>query len=181
MADSRSIGGDALRTLSSKRWLAPILAQMAGESGSRFAALARTLGMSKSVLSVHLDALEKLGWIMRNPGHGHPLRPEYLLTVKGASLAEHCARIVRVRDRLDLGPRALGRWSLPILAELAGGPLRFSALQQRLDPVTPRALSLGLMQLSSGRLVERGVREGPIYTLSERGAMIGAILSTTPI
>lgn len=176
MAVSRSIDGNELRRLSSKRWLAPILAHMTSENGSRFAAMARTLGMSKSVLSVHLDALERFGWIMRNPGHGHPLRPEYLLTAEGAQIAEHCVEITRVRAHLDLETRDLGRWSLPIIAELVPGPLRFTALQRRLDPVTPRALSLGLIQLAESRLIKHPPADLPAYALSQRGARIGALL-----
>lgn len=176
MTDSRALSNDDVRRLSSKRWLAPILAQMAGESGSRFAALARTLQISKSVLSDHLDALETFGWIVRNPGHGHPLRPEYRLTVEGALIAQHCTRIAQARNRL--GIHDFGRWSLPIIAELVPGPLRFTALQRRLGPVTPRALSLGLTQLAGSRLIER-FTDVPAYALSDRGARIGAILRPT--
>ena len=61
----------------------PLLAFMSRESGARFGVLVRQLGVSRSMLSRQIDALETDGWLCRNPGHGHPLRPESLLTESG--------------------------------------------------------------------------------------------------
>lgn len=143
---------------------------MSAENGSRFSTLLRTLSLSKSVLSRHLDLLEQYGWITRNPGHGHPLRPEYLLTAKGLPIAAGCETVMRQRIQLGLDRNDLGRWSLPVLADLHGGWLRFSELERRLVPITPRALSLALAQLVKVRLVARRY-EGPlsVYGLTARG------------
>ena len=41
------------------------------------------LGLSRSMLTASLTQLIEAGWLQRNPGHGHPLRPEYVLTDAG--------------------------------------------------------------------------------------------------
>ena len=156
--------------MSSARWLIPILALMSAGNGSRFGAIARSLGMSRSVLSRHLDLLESFGWLVHNPGHGHPLRPEYLLTPPGFLVGTWCERVMTERARLGIAPHDLGRWSLPIMAELRGGWRRFSELERELKPITPRALSLALAQMEKVELVARGIDEQPaLYGLTERG------------
>ena len=166
---------EALRQLSSGRWLIPILAAMAAEHGSRFSVLGRRLAMSKSILSRSLDRLEELELIAPNPGHGHPLRPEYLLTEQGRSVAEWARTIVSEQLRLDIAPRTLGRWSLPVLAELRNEPKRFTALQRSLAPVTPRALSLELTGLRSAQLISRFGPE-PFYGLTGRGLQFAGVI-----
>src|SRR5687768_10779560 len=113
-----AIPSEDVRRLSSGRWLAPILAIMSADGGSRFGVLVRRLAISRSVLSRHLQALEGFGWIARNPGHGHPLRPEYLLTREGGVVAAWCERLGEQRARFGLGGGGLGRWSLPLLLDL---------------------------------------------------------------
>ena len=167
------ISHDDIRRLSAGRWLIPILAHMGREGGARFGALVRQLGVSRSVLSRHMEALETAGWLCRNPGHGHPLRPEYLLTEAGRPVAAWCERVMEERRRLGLEADALGRWSLPVLLGLDRSWKRFSALEAQLRPITPRALSLTLKQMLSLRLVERRLENAfpplPLYGLSGRG------------
>jgi DNA-binding HxlR family transcriptional regulator len=160
-----------VRRLSSGRWLIPILAVISDDGGSRFGVLARRLGISRSVLSAQLAALENFGWIVRNPGHGHPLRPEYLLTLAGRPVAAWCGRVVAQRTRLRVERKELGRWSLPLLFELHGDRRRFTELERGLAPITPRALSLTLGQMLEVRLVDRSleVHASPLYGLSGRG------------
>ena len=52
----------------------------AAAGGSRFAVMLARLGLSRSALAASLAQLQEAGWLRRNPGHGHPLRPEYVLT-----------------------------------------------------------------------------------------------------
>jgi len=111
---SNPITPDVVRRLSAGRWLIPVLAAMAGDQGSRFGVLARQLAVSKSILSRTLDRLERDGWVRRNPGHGHPLRPEYHLTDAGLEAAAWSRRVMDQRCRLGLEAGGLARWSLPL-------------------------------------------------------------------
>lgn len=162
-----------LRRLMSGRWLMPLLARLDEESGSRFAALQAGLGLSRSALSASLAQLAEAGWVRRNSGHGHPLRPEYVLTRSGEPVAAFCRRVMAQREWLGLEPGQLSRWSLPIVTQLDRREARFSGLRNALAPVTPRALSLTLKQMLSVRLVDRSLEDDfppiPIYALSGRG------------
>jgi DNA-binding HxlR family transcriptional regulator len=165
-----------VRRLSAGRWLIPILAVMAGESGSRFSVLERRLGVSKSVLSGTLGRLEAEGWISRNPGHGHPLRPEYLLTRPGRGVAVWCEGIIAQRQSLGLDAGVLGRWSLPLIDAIGSEWRRFSVLQRGLAPISPRALSLELVSLCGASLIDRRA-PGPVYGLTDRGLSLAATLA----
>jgi DNA-binding HxlR family transcriptional regulator len=165
-----------LRRLTAGRWLLPLMA-LAGETGgSRFAAMRARLGLSRSVLAASLAQLVEAGWLARNPGHGHPLRPEYLLTRAGRPIAVFAARVMGAREALGLAPEDLSRWALALLARLAERPARFSELRAALAPVTPRALSLALKQLEAGGMIDRSL-EGSypptaLYALAARGRVL---------
>jgi DNA-binding HxlR family transcriptional regulator len=138
------------------RWAAPILAELRRQKGSRFAALAGILGVSRESLRRTLTALIELGLVGRNPGYGHPLRPEYVLTSRGDDVAQRCARLLAaVGDDREL---ALRKWSLPVLIALRDAG-RFSELRQDLPGITPRALAMTLKDLQAAGLVERRVDE----------------------
>lgn len=148
-----------LNTLTSSRWFVPAMAMAAEEEGFRAAALLHRLGTSRSMVRQVVDRLAGLGWIERNPGHGHPLRPDYVPTAEGRAIGHWCARVMAARGRLGLEPAHLGRWSLPVLAGLGPDWRRFSELEQALEPITPRALSLTLKQLIDRQLVDRRLKE----------------------
>ena len=174
------IGDDDLRRLTAGRWLVPLMAHLADEHGSRFAVMLARLGLSRSVLAASLAALQAAGWLIRNPGHGHPLRPEYVLTPAGEAVAAFCQGVMAQRERLGLAPGQLPRWSLPLIARLDGDKARFSALRHALRPVTPRALSLTLKQMLQVDLVDRALEaEFPpiaIYGLTRRGRDLAAAM-----
>ena len=169
-----------LRRLVAGRWLVPLLAHVGAEQGSRFAVMLARLGLSRSALAASLAQLQEAGWLRRNPGHGHPLRPEYILTLEGAPIAAFCVRVMGERVRLGLEPGQLPRWSLPLIARLDHGPARFSSLGSALRPVTPRALSLTLKQMLSVDLVDRALEDEfppvAIYGLTGRGARLAAAM-----
>ena len=48
------IGDDELKRLTAGRWLLPLMAQLAAEDGSRFAAMLARLGLSRSALAASL-------------------------------------------------------------------------------------------------------------------------------
>ena len=69
-----------LQMLSASRWAIPVLALLSREQGSRFVVIERRFGLSRNSLTRTLAYLREQGWVMPNPGHGHPLRPEYVLS-----------------------------------------------------------------------------------------------------
>jgi DNA-binding HxlR family transcriptional regulator len=162
-----------LRRLVAGRWLVPLMAHVGAEEGSRFAVMLARIGLSRSVLAASLEQLQEAGWLRRNPGHGHPLRPEYILTAAGAPVAAFCAKVMAQREKLGLEPGQMPRWSLPLISRLGRAPARFSALRAALAPVTPRALSLTLKQMLSTDLVDRALEDEfpptAIYGLTGRG------------
>jgi DNA-binding HxlR family transcriptional regulator len=134
------------------RWAPPALVLIADRGGVRFVELQRKLGVGRDSLRRALDALIELGYVARNPGYGHPLRPEYTITRAGTTAAAVARPTVRSPSRETL----LRKWSVPVLAALSE-PRRFSELRAALPGVTPRALALALRDLERARLVRREV------------------------
>ncbi|MFD3400478.1 winged helix-turn-helix transcriptional regulator [Kribbella sp. NPDC058693] len=139
------------------RWAVPVLAELHRGHGGRFVNLSNTLGVSRESLRRTLTFLLGTGLIQRNPGKGHPLRPEYLLTspVLGAS----AAALTELLDELDVTDVGLKKWSLPTLTLLAGAH-RFSEVRRALPDITPRALTLTLKELEAADLISRSVTTG---------------------
>ena len=171
------IDAPQVRALSESRWFVPLLALLHREQGARFARML-ALGLSRSMLKRTLHAMVERGWVRPNPGHGHPLRPEYLLTEAGDPLGAWCARVAAARESLGLCAADLGRWSLPAVRALLAGEPRFSGLEAALAPVTPRALSLALKQLIGAGLVRRRLEDAyppvAVYRLTDAGARLAA-------
>jgi DNA-binding HxlR family transcriptional regulator len=131
-----------------------VLVEIGRTEGSRFATLAGKLGLGGESLRRTLAHLREAGLVRRNPGYGHPLRPEYVLTAKGRSIALNAEVLLdTIAGREDIG---LKKWSLPALAELTQ-PRRFSELRALLPRSTPRALTLALKDLQASGLVRRTV------------------------
>jgi DNA-binding HxlR family transcriptional regulator len=169
-----------LRFLIGSRWLVPLLALADRGGGLRFAAAVAALGISRSRLAAALDQLLARGWLVRNPGHGHPLRPEYVATDAGRPAAAWCAQVVEQRARLGIGERELSRWSLPLVGRLDRRWERFSTLEAELAPISPRSLSLGLKQLLSSGLADRRLEQSfpptAFYGLTTRGQRFAAAI-----
>lgn len=159
--------------LTSHRWLVPLLADLAAHHGARFVELVHRLGLPRDSCVRTIEAATRLGWVQRNPGHGHPLRPEYLLTAAGEAAAARAATIDAAQRAIGLRPGATTRWGLPLVAGIGGGHDRFNALSRRLAPATPRALSQGLVALDRSGLVTRRVVDlrppVSLYGLTGRG------------
>src|SRR5947208_5533074 len=134
------------------RWAPPTPALLGEREGARFVELQRRLDVGRESLKRALDALLELGLVRRNPGYGHPLRPEYLPTPKGRAAAVLARRVLAAGDAAVL----LHKWPVPVLHELGDGR-RFSELHAALATVTPRALALALQELERHRLVRREV------------------------
>jgi DNA-binding HxlR family transcriptional regulator len=163
------------------RWAAPILAELHRSKGSRFVTLSNRLGLNRESLRRTLTALIDAGLVMTNPGYGHPLRPEYILTDRGSKIAPACARLIAALDRLDANDVGLKKWSMPAVLALADGECRYSELRNRLPGVTPRALTLALKDLGAAQLVERRVTAdyppATVYRLRAKARPLARILS----
>lgn len=139
----------------------------------RLAELRHRLGLPRDSLARTMDAAIGAGWVQRNPGHGHPLRPEVILTEEGQRLATPALALAKALAQQGLAPVALSRWSLPLIQGLAMGNERFNELARHLPEATPRALSQALQRLVANDLVGRSVEPGyppsTRYRLTARG------------
>ena len=164
--------------LGSHRWLVPLLADLAAHGGARFVELIHRLGLARDSCARTLDVAQAIGWVRRNPGHGHPLRPEYILTETGRTAAARAATVAEAQRAIGLSPGAATRWGLPLVAGIGAGHDRFNALSRLLAPATPRALSQGLSALGRHGLVAREVLDmrppASRYDLTPRGRLLAA-------
>lgn len=162
------------------RWSVPILAELRRQRGSRFVTLARTLGMSRESLRRTLAALIESGLVGRNPGYGHPLRPEYVLTSSGERIAVACGPLVEQLRRGELEEVGLKKWSMPVVFALGEGPRRFSELRETLEGISPRALALALKDLEAAEIVDRRVTDdyppATVYRLTRTGRPLATLL-----
>jgi DNA-binding HxlR family transcriptional regulator len=164
--------------LGSHRWLVPLLADLAAHNGARFVELVHRLALPRDSLTRTLEAAATIGWVQRNPGHGHPLRPEYILTDTGQAAAARAATIAEAQRAIGLPPGATTRWGLPLVVGIGAGNDRFNALSRLLAPATPRALSQGLTALGAHGLVMREVLDlrppASRYDLTKSGQLLAA-------
>ena len=146
---------ERLLTLFHHRWNLPVLAELHRTSGTRFVLLLNRLGISRDSLTHTLAALIHARWVRRNPGYGHPLRPEYILTKSGSRIAPHCQAILDELQRRRVEDVGLRKWSMPVLLEIAGGTEHFAGLKTAFPGITARALSLALGDLLEISLIDR--------------------------
>jgi len=109
---------------------------------------------------------------MRNPGYGHPLRPEYILTDKGESLGPFCKEMMKCILARKGDHLFQSKWAIQIIHLCSEGEIRFSELKSALSPITSRALSVELKLLNSEDFIDRKIIEGypPLttYSLTEK-------------
>lgn len=167
---------DDLIALCRGRWNMALLADLAAHRGARFVELAHRLALPRDSLVRTLHAATAAGWVMRNPGHGHPLRPEYILTQEGARLAAATQPLLAVQTHLGLMPGTLTCWGMPLICTIALGHARFNEIAKTLTTATPRAISLGLQTLTTNDLVFRQVLDGrppaSLYRLTPNGTLL---------
>lgn len=171
-----------LGQLGKHRWAVALIAMLANRQGGRFVELLNLLLTNRESLQRTLEGAITAGWVMRNPGHGHPLRPEYILTQTGWEIAPICAAIEDARRGIGLGPTALTRWSLPIIHRIDSGAHRFSGIERGISGSNPRALTQSLKALVGQRLITRNIvadyPPAPEYWLSQNGARMARALAT---
>ncbi len=157
----------------------PLLAEL-GRGGGRLVTLGSRTGASREALRQTLGSLIADGLVLRNPGYGHPLRPEYVLTEPGRLVAPAAARVLETLQAAGLESVGLKKWTLPVLARLAP-ERRFSELRHELR-LSPRALTLALKDLEAAGLAERLVTTGrppaTIYRPTASAAEIAAAVHT---
>ena len=136
------------------------------DGGLRFIVLVNQLQISRDSLRSALGALTKLNLIMKNPGYGHPMRPEYVLTESGKLVAEQCHRLLHLQG---LTPVTEKKWSAPVIFALATECSRFNEIRAFLG-ITPRALTLALRHLVDEgyviRIIDDGYPPASRYALS---------------
>ncbi|WP_171129573.1 MULTISPECIES: winged helix-turn-helix transcriptional regulator [unclassified Ruegeria] len=150
-----------LVNLTSRAWCLSILAALNAGTPGRQAPLLAATQASRTSFRASLDHLIDIGLLERNPGHGHPLRPEFRLTPAGAEAAQMARKIIKAVPNADEFALLRKSWSVPVLA-LTQTPQRFSIMKTKLHRVTDRALSASLLQLEEGELIQRDIN------LSER-------------
>ncbi len=162
----------ALVRLCHHGWVISVVVQIGRERGARFAVLRRRLEIARTTLERAVVAASALDLVMRNPGHGHPLRPEYLLTPWGESIAAACEGVLAASGGLGLPELTRRKWTLPVLASLERGAGRFTDLQHDLPACSPRALAHSLAQLQAEGWILRDLIDArpprPSYRVSPR-------------
>ncbi len=169
--------------LTSRAWSLNILALMHSGVPGRQAPLLAATSASRTAFAASLDHLVRLELIERNPGHGHPLRPEFRLTpagIRAASMASAIARAVPDDTKFSLLRKT---WTVPILA-LTGPPHRFSAIKSELGTITDRALSSSLHQLEAQNWLRRDIETAarlpfPTYRAIRTGFAIHQAIGLT--
>ncbi len=162
--------------LTSRAWSLNILSLMHDGTPGRQASLLAATAASRTAFAASLENLVSLGFIERNPDHGHPLRPEFRLTDQGKIAAQVAKRIVSLVPSDEEFTLLRRSWTVPVLA-LIEEPQRFSHLRTSLISITDRALSGTLQQLEERQWVDRhlvtSVRTPyPIYGAINRGQEI---------
>lgn len=167
--------------LTSRAWAVPILSHLHEGVAGRQAPLLSATGAGRTAFAQSMGHLISLGLLERNPGYGHPLRPEFRLTLRGvaaAALAHKIQSATKNEDRVLLS-RA---WTLPVLTTLHQ-PSRFSEIKKNLCSISDRALSQSLTSLEARNWVCRNVDEmarppRPIYQAVNLGGIISRITAS---
>jgi DNA-binding HxlR family transcriptional regulator len=167
---------DRLVKLTSRAWSLSILARLDAGTPGRQAALLAATGAGRTAFAQSLAHLIALGLIERNPGHGHPLRPEFRLTAEGLLAAAMASRIEQQTSAPDAQTLLRRSWTLPVLSATRR-PRHFSEIKTTLSAITDRALSLTLSQLQTRLWVERRIDPSgrpprPLYQAANAGAEI---------
>jgi DNA-binding HxlR family transcriptional regulator len=163
----------SLSELTHHRWALPVLAHVAGHGGCKFVTLSRRLQIPPASLRSALDRLQALELVVRNPGHGHPMRPEYVLGPVGERVDGLPQDLVAWLDKGGFGGELLKKWQLPVLVALGPDTDRFSEVRSRLPGASPRAVALALKSTAALGLVSRDVDGDrfppvPIYAATSR-------------
>jgi len=146
-----------LTILMHHRWNILVIAELYRLSGAKFITLINALDASRGSLRAALEHLVELGFVRKNTGHGHPMRPEFLLTARGLAIGEECLTLVRILKRRNELNLAFKKWTLPLVVAIGDRTLRFNELRSSLSDATPRAITMGLKTLLHHRWASRSL------------------------
>ncbi|WP_010140914.1 winged helix-turn-helix transcriptional regulator [Oceanicola sp. S124] len=132
--------------ITSRAWSLDILDRMGVGVAGRQAPLLAATGASRTAFAQSMGHLIDLGLVERNPGHGHPLRPEFRLTATGVGAAAMAGRILAACPEQAEVALLRRSWTVPVLTACQQ-PSRFSEIKRVLSPITDRALSASLKEL----------------------------------
>ena len=170
--------------ITSRAWALPILAKLHAGVPGRQATLLTATGAGRTAFAQSMEHLIAIGLMERNPGYGHPLRPEFRLTPAGQAAAEVASKILDApqADEQGLLRRA---WTVPVLATLQK-PSQFIEIKRNLSPITDRALSQSLRGLEERSWIDRQVDETarpprPLYCAINTGATISDIANSATL
>ena len=165
----------------SRAWAIPILASLHAGIAGRQAPLLASTGASRTAFAQSMDHLISIGLLERNPGHGHPLRPEFRLTELGVSAAALASKIRNVtgEEDQDLLRRS---WTLPVLTAIHR-PSHFNDIKRNLRTITDRALSQSLKTMEVRSWVHRQVDETArpprsVYHAVNTGGLISSVAAS---
>lgn len=139
------------------RWAIPIIAQIHKNNGAKYIFLHKSLQISKAVLSDTLPILIEAGYIQKNPGYGHPLRPEYIISPSGKLIANQCLDLYESLKKEGLESLISSKWCLPLILVIAKDRKRFSEIKEDIKTLTSRSLSYTLKKLENEKIVIRTV------------------------
>ena len=164
--------------ITSRAWALPKLSNLHAGVAGRQAPLLVATGASRTAFAQSMDHLITLGLVERNPGYGHPLRPEFRLTSSGSTAAAIANKIQNVctDEDHDLLRRS---WTLPVLTSLYS-PSHFNDIKRKLPTITDRALSQSLKSMEIRSWVCRSVDEAArpprsIYEAVNTGEVISKV------
>lgn len=164
--------------ITSRAWALPILSNLHDGVAGRQATLLTATGANRTAFAQSMNHLIEIGLLERNPGHGHPLRPEFRLTEPGKVAAAIASKIQRVSgtEDQDLLRRS---WTIPILTSLHR-PNHFNGIKRNLLTITDRALSQSLRTMEDRNWVCRNVDDAArpprsIYSAVNLGGEISKI------
>lgn len=162
-----------------RRWALPVLGELARDGGAKLVTLVRRTGASQGGVRDALDSLIEMGLARPNTGYGHPLRPEYVLTARGAQAAPHAAALWSRVTRDGIEDVALRKWSLATLVAVDPGGSRFVDVRATIDGITDRALAGALRDLEVVRLISRTIEDDrpprPLYARTRPGQSLAAL------
>ncbi|MFP3382203.1 winged helix-turn-helix transcriptional regulator [Tritonibacter sp. SIMBA_163] len=166
--------------ITSRAWALPILSSLHSGVAGRQAPLLAATGASRTAFAQSMDHLIQLGLLERNPGYGHPLRPEFRLTPLGKTVAALADRIRDVATEEDW-PLLRRSWTLPVLTSLHR-PSHFTEIKQQLPTITDRALSQSLKSMEARDWVCRSVDSvarppRSIYSAVNTGGRISQVIA----
>lgn len=167
-----------LVNVTSRAWALPILWSLHEGVPGRQAPLLTATGASRTAFAQSMDHLIEIGLLERNPGYGHPLRPEFRLTPLGVEAAAIAHRIhgVSAAEDQDLIRKS---WTVPVLTSLHTRQT-FNDIRRSLVTITDRALSQSLQSMEARHWVRRQVDEAsrpprPLYAPVNTGLQISAL------